>query len=81
MSDFTGVYEDRMLAELAYLNMTLSALDGVHRAMDSAIGLTEIALQSAEAEFRRLLQQNILFINREMSKQVHEQGVLHKGGE
>lgn len=74
MSDFTGTYEGRMLPELVYLSMTLAALNGAHEAMDSAVGLTEPALQTAEAEFRRLLQQNIMFISREITRQTHALG-------
>lgn len=78
MPDFTGVYKGRMLAELAYLKMTLSALNDVHSSMDSAIGFTEPALQSAEAKFRCLLQQNIMYVTREMGQQIHEQHILQK---
>lgn len=67
--EFSGVYEDRMLPELVYLSMTLGALEATHRAMANAIPLTEPRLQAAEAEFMRLLQQNIMYIHREANKQ------------
>lgn len=81
MSEFTGTYQDRMLPELAYLSMTLDSLNSVHSAMDSALGFTEPALQSAEAEFRRLLQQNILYISREISRQASPRPSLAEGEE
>lgn len=72
LQDFTDTYADRSLVELAYLAQTYSGLDGVLDALSPSIGLGEPAMQSAEANFRRLLQQNILYISREIHKQALE---------
>lgn len=78
MPDFSGAYEGRILQELIYLAQTLNALHDTHKAMSSAISFTEPKLQAHEAEFMRLLEQNLYYINREIQVQLSAINEMNK---